>query len=368
MSWNGTGTYTRAHASWTNDATNGLAISATSFDAEDNDFAAGIQNCLTIDNQNKPNAALTWGLGSSQIMALTRGSDGTIFSVARTGGSNNPSLGISATDSSHTISIVLNGTAAMSMDAVNRTYTFPAPVTGPTITVNGVSGQITQVVSSGSSSTTAIPDFEVQRAGSTANAFAEGPSIELVDLTNATATILQHSGGQTELWQFNSSTWTQRLKITTSSISGYGPTAAAVVDMTPDKGSWPATISGGFTSNPTGTVKWERQGTQVSVWVDANITGTSNATTDLTISGVPAEITPTSLRCCFCYCIENATGVTYAGIAAVSSSNTILVSLLLPLNGATNIGIGAAAGSNANTFTNSGTKGVLAGWSITYSL
>lgn len=59
MPWNGTGTYTRAIPSWNNDAVSGLTISSTKFDTEDNDFAAGIQNCLTRDGQSIPLTAIT---------------------------------------------------------------------------------------------------------------------------------------------------------------------------------------------------------------------------------------------------------------------------------------------------------------------
>lgn len=58
MPWSG-GVYTRAYPSWTNDATNNLPISAAKFDAEDNDFAAGLNNCMTVDGLNKPNANIT---------------------------------------------------------------------------------------------------------------------------------------------------------------------------------------------------------------------------------------------------------------------------------------------------------------------
>ena len=100
MPWSG-GVYTRGYPSWTNDANNNLAISATKFDTEDNDFAAGLNNCLTIDGLNKPNATLNW----SQVIALTKGSDGTLLSVARTNGVNNPLMTIKAADSSNTIQL-----------------------------------------------------------------------------------------------------------------------------------------------------------------------------------------------------------------------------------------------------------------------
>lgn len=55
MPWSA-GVYTRAYASWVNDANNNLPISATKFDLEDNDFAAGLNNCLTIDGLNRATA------------------------------------------------------------------------------------------------------------------------------------------------------------------------------------------------------------------------------------------------------------------------------------------------------------------------
>lgn len=56
MPWSG-GVYTRGYPSWTNDANNNLPISATKFDTEDNDFAAGLNNCATVDGLNKMQAS-----------------------------------------------------------------------------------------------------------------------------------------------------------------------------------------------------------------------------------------------------------------------------------------------------------------------
>lgn len=119
MPWNGTGTYTRGYASWTSDASNGLPISATKFDTEDNDFAAGIQNCLTIDGQNKPNATLTW----AQALALTKGADSTVFSIARTGGTNNPSLTWAFVDATNAVTAALV-TGQLALTFKPGTYTF----------------------------------------------------------------------------------------------------------------------------------------------------------------------------------------------------------------------------------------------------
>jgi hypothetical protein len=142
MPWSGTGTYTRGYASWTSDATNGLPISATKFDTEDNDFAAGIQNCLTIDNQNKPNATLTW----AQALNLTKGTDSTVLSLARTGGTNNPSLTWAVADSTNLVTAALNtGNLALSFSPSAYVFgnatdapSFNFTGTGVTSTVNAI--------------------------------------------------------------------------------------------------------------------------------------------------------------------------------------------------------------------------------------
>jgi hypothetical protein len=120
MSWNGSGTYTRGYASWSNDAANGLAISATKFDLEDNDFAAGIQNCLTIDGQSKPNTTLTW----AQALALSKGSDATVFSLARSGGSNNPTLTWAVADATGFTQTLSFGSLKLTMASGNSGYSF----------------------------------------------------------------------------------------------------------------------------------------------------------------------------------------------------------------------------------------------------
>lgn len=120
MPWNGSGTYTRGYASWSADAAANLPISATKFDTEDNDFAAGIQNCLTIDGQNKPNATLTW----AQALSLSKGSDATIFTLSRTGGTNNPSLTYSVADATGFTQALSFGSYKLTMPGGNNGFSF----------------------------------------------------------------------------------------------------------------------------------------------------------------------------------------------------------------------------------------------------
>jgi hypothetical protein len=136
MPW-AAGVYTRGYPSWTNDANNNLPISATKFDTEDNDFASGLNNCLTIDGLNKPAATLNW----AQVIALTRATDGTMFSIARTSGSHNPSLTLTLTDTgTHVTGLLNTGNAAF--DFAPTAYNFGNTTDNPSFTFNGT-GQVT---------------------------------------------------------------------------------------------------------------------------------------------------------------------------------------------------------------------------------
>lgn len=86
-----------------------------------------------------------------------------------------------------------------------------APSSGNSaLTVNGASSSELMTLVSGNSSTTGLPDVIVKRAGSTANAVGQGPSLQLQDSTGSTtASDIQQSGGQTEFWQYNGSAWRQ---------------------------------------------------------------------------------------------------------------------------------------------------------------
>lgn len=59
MGWSG-GTFTRVH-DWTTDAGSAINIEAVRMDAEDDNFATGINTCLTKDGQNSPTANLPMG-------------------------------------------------------------------------------------------------------------------------------------------------------------------------------------------------------------------------------------------------------------------------------------------------------------------
>ena len=129
------------------DASNNLPISATKFDLEDSDFAAGLNNCLTKDGLSTPNAPMTWTLSSGQVLALQRGSDGTVLSVGRTSGSNNPVLSFQVLDgvgtrivsSSIGLSFAVGTQVGMSMNTSGG-VTINAPTSGIGLQVGGFTG------------------------------------------------------------------------------------------------------------------------------------------------------------------------------------------------------------------------------------
>jgi hypothetical protein len=183
VSWNGSGTYSRGYASWTNDANSGLAISATKFDLEDNDFAAGIQNCLTIDGQNKPNATLTW----AQALNLTKASDANVFSLARTGGTNNPSLTWAVTDAGGFTQTLSFGSYNLTMPSgnsgfsfANAAYTFGNITDAPTFGFTGKG----MTIAVDTSTRTAL-NLQAIAAGVSALQFNNSAAVELATIGTA---------------------------------------------------------------------------------------------------------------------------------------------------------------------------------------
>lgn len=122
-------------------------------------------------------------------------------------------------------------------------------------------------------------------------------------------------------------------------------------------GSFTGTLTG-YASGPTGTISYAvvansaGTGKIAHLWADSAITGTSNATS-LTMTGAPAAVRPvTAAR----------VGATFA----VDNNTLVAANFSIATGGTITFGMGA--GFSGTGFTNSGTKGLGAGWSISYSL
>lgn len=160
------------------------------------------------------------GLANSYAALVTASTtSGQSFGLRVVGGTTSADVSLAVVNSANTHAYLqvngdgsgtfgFNGTGnTLSLGAAGN-VTISAPATGAALTVNGASTFPTKIVS-GSSGTTGANDFEIDRAGSTANSVGQGPNIILNDTTNSTDTMIQMSGGQTELWQFNAGSWHQ---------------------------------------------------------------------------------------------------------------------------------------------------------------
>lgn len=119
-------------------------------------------------------------------------------------------------------------------------------------------------------------------------------------------------------------------------------------------GSFTATLLG-FTGPVSGTVNYKISGGICSLSSTASITGTSNSTS-LTMNGLPAACRPVSSRTTISNAIDNNVNI-FAGCTIIAGGAIAFAPLVVS-------GSNVAAGS----FTNSGIKGIFAGWNITYSL
>lgn len=156
--------------------------------------------------------------------------------------------------------------------------------------------------------------------------------------------------------------WTQILttafQSTKTGTQAWGPVAAALVDATPDKGPFTATLTGPFSA--TGTLKFERQGTHVALYCDTAILGTASLSAVINISGLPASLIPSGAgRVVPCGGLENNSIGNLMGLFTVFNTGAITIALSL---------VSGSTITTQNSFTNTGTCGIQAGWSVTYPL
>jgi hypothetical protein len=353
MPWN-SGVYTRGYPSWTNDANSNLPISATKFDTEDNDFAAGLNNCLTIDGLNKPTSTLNW----VTTLALTRTDGNPILSLGHTGGTNNPSLAFAAVDSTGSITATVTGTnpnlefasptnfqGAVDMTVVAAHTSMGLDSALPAASwvdlAQSANARVWEAVTSGGSwilearndaLSTASIALQVNRSGAAVTNLLFGnatdnPSTSFlgtggVTVTASSAGFMTLKGGAAgasniAYLQFVDSGNTRTGYIGDTSngdsdivlesdagniyfvpasgkqIFGTGLTAGSRIDMTPDSGSFTGTLTG-FTGSVTGTCQWRRIGNLVFLLIPA-MSGTSN-TTAMTMTGVPVAIQPSTAQ------------------------------------------------------------------------
>lgn len=233
-------------------------------------------------------------------------------------------------------------------------FTVNAPTSGTSLTISSATSDDGMVFNN----TTANGGrFTIQASGSAYGFIGSSKSIISGTLTNTALAIvstnllnLAGNGSSTPIVQINGTTG--------PTVQGYGPVNAGLVDMTPDQSSWSATLSGGFTANPNGTLNWQRIGNHVEIFATADITGTSNGTNDISVSGVPAAITPTHAKTVIGALIVN-NSIVGAAAVTINTNNTLTLQIL---TGGATVQVATSGWTNANS------KGIKAGFSVSYSL
>ena len=91
---------------------------------------------------------------------------------------------------------------------IDNNVSISSAAAGSALAVTGPANTPVLNVSQNDTGTDTGVGIQVIRGGSTANAVAQGPNIRFEDSTANTYTLLQQSGGQTEIWQYNGA-WNQ---------------------------------------------------------------------------------------------------------------------------------------------------------------
>ena len=300
---------------------------------------AGSSQCaLFVANQNETSAMVTGGPTGPQACLRTLGSYPIVF------GTSNTYVG----------QILSTGG-----------WVIPAPSSGTTFTVNQTSGASALAASIGNGLSTCYSVFTGQLCVGTEG--GDYPSVgynwnpqslgsDKYLVTDYASRVQFKTGGL--LVQTAPSgtaagaiTFTTRFSISQAgAITGYGATAAALVDMSPDSGSFTVTLTG-CTTSPTATAYWSKQGNQITITLPT-LTATSNATT-LTLTGLPAVITPTRNQNC---------------AVAFLDDNSAATNGACQFNTTSTINFYKGASTSGTSWTAAGTKGLAAPNTVTYML
>lgn len=183
------------------------------------------------------------------------------------------------TSNTFTNAITVSGAGS----SIKGALTVVVPASGATVNLGAVDNASTVIVND-ASATNGYSALTLENAGVVRGQIGLGSGVQtgaaLGDLSVVSSTGTFRIGNGTSTF----------LAIPSAgAIQGLGPVAAALVDMTPDTGTFTITYTG-FTAGVTGTAQWSRIGKLVILNLPS-ATGTSNAAT-MTATGLPAAITP----------------------------------------------------------------------------
>jgi len=240
---------------------------------------------ITIDEGAAGIGSIFKSSASNSALIEIAGNGNTAGTSSLAIGQDAAGAGLLVERNNSTLSLGTNGSTRVSIGAAGN-ITINAPTSGSNLTISqgslgaggvaGVlvtanSGVLAQLILAGNGATPATNSLDI---------FQNASSDAVYDLrANAAAHFYTNN--------------TERLQISAAgALSGYGATAAALVDMSPDTSTFTATYTG-FTAGVTCTATWSRVGKLVTLFF-CSATGTSNATS-FTMTGLPSAIQPAGL-------------------------------------------------------------------------
>ena len=158
-------------------------------------FGAFTANSVLYDGQTIPFTAITGQIADAQVpeSAVTQ---------------YQADLAIDGTQVSG--SMDLAGTLTIGgATTLNSTIQIGPPAGGTAVNILGVANTNNVVIAQGDTGIDTGSGLLISRYGSTANSYAVGPNLLLHDASENTASVLQQSGGQTELWTYVAGTTNQ---------------------------------------------------------------------------------------------------------------------------------------------------------------
>ena len=201
--WSGKHTWTAANNTY-GIAVNGGATTGQSFGVVINAGSNGSDMALDINSNTGANLVTVYGDGGL-VVGNPTGSDKGAGTINASGAVyvNNSAAAVVGTNNAFTGTNTFAGPSTFNGSVnINSSLTLAPTVPGTVLAITSPNG------------TSVHSDFYITRGTSTPNTFATGPCIELEDIGATTATLLQQSGGQTELWQYNGG-WNQVLYVGT---------------------------------------------------------------------------------------------------------------------------------------------------------
>lgn len=153
--FNGSGTYVR-NFSWVNDKTNGIDITASRFDTEDNGYATGLSTVICKDGQSTTTGRIPFAQGVSVSAGAANAPSIAIIGDSSTGFYQSAGGALSFS-SLGTSKLTLNGTGIVLAGTASGTATIKVAATAGTVnfqlpTTNGTNGQLLQTDGSGNAS------------------------------------------------------------------------------------------------------------------------------------------------------------------------------------------------------------------------